>query len=449
MSEFSTLNGYKVKDKKAIRFYDTVASMQSDTTLKEGMHVKTKGYYSINDGGNAEYHITNIESQSDYQEELNNNLYATLIIYDYVTPEMFGAKGDGINDDTIALTTAIEKSNKVVMLNKTYLLNSQITIPSDHELKGNADVLGNTKLIAPYGIKIAGKRITLKNIEVIGSNQENYGLYCCGDNEGGEIPSANHFNQNIIENVIISNYNYGIYFNAVVWNNSFENIRINFCNYGLYNTQDFYIMTTNFNNVYFTGSLQYNIQLRKTNAKFNYCNFGISSIHTIQFIQNCNISIENSNFECDKYIDGTSVLIEITGKNLSIKNCAFKICASANMELFNTGSAVQNLLLENNSFESVSLNSTPNALTKIFSSQINGYKNGCINIGNGNDDFSFNIESGASRLPYSKYEFVRWHNLIQTYSEITSLSKLNKGDMVYFYQTNTIKYYNGTELISI
>ena len=84
--EFSTLNGYKVKDKKASRFYDNVESMLNDSTLKDGMHVKTKGYYSINDGGGCEYHISDIESETEYQEELNNGLYATLIINECVTP---------------------------------------------------------------------------------------------------------------------------------------------------------------------------------------------------------------------------------------------------------------------------------------------------------------------------------------------------------------------------
>ena len=71
MAEISTLNGYKIKDKKAIRYYNTVADMVTDTTLKNGMYAVTKGYYAINDNGGSEYHITNIASQTDYQETLN------------------------------------------------------------------------------------------------------------------------------------------------------------------------------------------------------------------------------------------------------------------------------------------------------------------------------------------------------------------------------------------
>lgn len=80
--EFSTLNGYKVKDKKAVRYYETVELMKNDSTLKHNMYVKTKGYYTANDGGMCEYHITNTQSNSHYQENLQNGLYATLLIND-------------------------------------------------------------------------------------------------------------------------------------------------------------------------------------------------------------------------------------------------------------------------------------------------------------------------------------------------------------------------------
>ena len=80
--EVKIINGYSIKDEKAIRTYDSVALMKSDRKLKEGQHVKTRGYYSINDGGSAEYYITDTQSKSDYQENLENGLYATLIIND-------------------------------------------------------------------------------------------------------------------------------------------------------------------------------------------------------------------------------------------------------------------------------------------------------------------------------------------------------------------------------
>lgn len=113
MSDIVTLNGYKIKDEKAVRSYDTVALMKADTKLKEGYHVKTKGYYTSGDGGSAEYIITNTESLNDYQEELNNGLYGNLIINDVINIKQFGARE---NEDNTQIFETINTFNS----NKKY-----------------------------------------------------------------------------------------------------------------------------------------------------------------------------------------------------------------------------------------------------------------------------------------------------------------------------------------
>ena len=139
--EFSTLNGYKVKDKKAIRFYDTVALMKADTTLKNGMHVKTKGYYSANDGGSGEYIIVNDNTLVDDGgsiHTLDNDLKAQLIIInESANIDQFGAKGNGIIDDSQCLINALNVVDTVLFSNKTYYINSSVNIPRDNiTLKG-------------------------------------------------------------------------------------------------------------------------------------------------------------------------------------------------------------------------------------------------------------------------------------------------------------------------
>ena len=82
MAEISTLNGYKIKDKKAVRFYNTIADMVADTTLKGGMHAITKGYYESGDFGNGEYTIINdntLVADGGLIHELANGLKAKLI----------------------------------------------------------------------------------------------------------------------------------------------------------------------------------------------------------------------------------------------------------------------------------------------------------------------------------------------------------------------------------
>lgn len=112
MSDIVTLNGYKIKDEKAVRSYETVALMKADTKLKEGYHVKTKGYYEANDGGSAEYHITSSQSESEYQENLENGLYATLIVDENTNVKHFGAKGNDSYDDTNSFIKYINYCNK-------------------------------------------------------------------------------------------------------------------------------------------------------------------------------------------------------------------------------------------------------------------------------------------------------------------------------------------------
>lgn len=58
-------------------------------------------------------------------------------IKDYVTPEMYGAKGDGVTDDTQAIQNAVNVGKYVLFGSKTYLITNTI------QCSGNISLLGN------------------------------------------------------------------------------------------------------------------------------------------------------------------------------------------------------------------------------------------------------------------------------------------------------------------
>ena len=88
---------------------------------------------------------TTVQNGSLESEKMHESFWEDLRIKkDYVTPEMFGAKGDGITDDTSAINKAILNGKIILFSNKTYLVsihdgieNPAVEIPSDRIIIGN------------------------------------------------------------------------------------------------------------------------------------------------------------------------------------------------------------------------------------------------------------------------------------------------------------------------
>lgn len=129
--ETSDGESVELKLNKKPYYYNTIADMKADTKLKAGDTVQTLGYYSANDGGAGLYKIVEDNTLVDDGgsiHELENGLKAELIVEDTITPEQFGAYGDGIHDDSSAIQAVINNFNNILFLEKTYLLESPIII---------------------------------------------------------------------------------------------------------------------------------------------------------------------------------------------------------------------------------------------------------------------------------------------------------------------------------
>lgn len=150
MSDIVTLNGYKIKDEKAVRSYETVALMKADTKLKEGYHVKTKGYYEANDGGYGEYVIVDDDTLVDDGGSihvLTNGLRAKLLINQTINALQLGCKTDGTDNSTI-LNNYFDKGNEtgIYFPKGNYYVESEIDTIGNVIMDSNAWLIANSEM---------------------------------------------------------------------------------------------------------------------------------------------------------------------------------------------------------------------------------------------------------------------------------------------------------------
>jgi hypothetical protein len=114
-----------------IRTFDTVADMAAARDLKDGAVCHTLGFHSAGDGGASFYKMSESGTPNGMSiiSCTGSGLCASLVITEpFVTPEQFGAYGDGTHDDLASINAAIASGSDVVTAHKHYVISDSIVL---------------------------------------------------------------------------------------------------------------------------------------------------------------------------------------------------------------------------------------------------------------------------------------------------------------------------------
>ena len=150
-----------------IRTFNSVEEMKASNTLKAGALAKTQGFYAAGDGGGADYLVTDDIGEDEIDEAsviaLQNNLYAKLIIKDFINVKQWGAYGDGVHDDTKALQKAIDYREVKLKYfpNGVYCVSDTLYTDAEHkcqiQLNSSEIKAIGSNLSNKYVIELGGK----------------------------------------------------------------------------------------------------------------------------------------------------------------------------------------------------------------------------------------------------------------------------------------------------
>lgn len=348
---------------KTVYTYNTKDDMVADKRVQLNDTLMTCGYAEVDDKKGSFYKV--VAQTSATAIALQNDLFAkpfTLVDYvqNYVTPEDFGAKGDGITDDTEAINKALEYTNVLNLKNKTYIVSADpdttIAIKAYNKV-----IYGNGAVIkmAPYAGTnyriIDAKGITqISDLTIIGERDEHIGT----TGEWGIGIHLSNCNYAHIANVVVKKcWGDGIYLgseNSDTGENGCANASIVNCiidhnrrnGISIINCNNFVIDGCRIsNNIGINPQCGIDIERNKTNeitagiiknSTFIDNHFS----HILQYDSSDNNTVENCTFKSIN--ENNSGDIECYDKKLIVTNCvsnpskrATLICNGGDIDCFN------------------------------------------------------------------------------------------------------------------
>lgn len=142
--------------------FDTVTEMKESNQLYIGAVCHTNGFHENDDGGASWYKVADSGTANEMDViALQDNLYANLIVSEnYVTPEMFGAYGNGTNDDSDIWFYIVTKYPVICCNSKNdYKITKKLII--EHP----TTIVGNNARIDVYAREISQNLFLIQNVQ--------------------------------------------------------------------------------------------------------------------------------------------------------------------------------------------------------------------------------------------------------------------------------------------
>lgn len=363
-----------------------------------------------------------IAQLQDQITDIYNNLY--------VTPEMFGAVGDGVTDDSAALQSALDSGKNVVFMSD---YRSSVALELDHYV--NIDGCGHILTTDADAFYIKGRYINISNLNIYsGTSGQNTCI--------SAIAGASDVYQLNMHDVVIAYYNIGIEFNVIFWNNSFNSLRIDNCITAIKNTGSGRCHSTLFENIH-TNHCHTNVYLTGSVAAFNSCNFGVDTFDSTFYFDNSRISLLECSIECDVKNTNNGVLFALHSGTCDLINSRFLIMSDDTGYIFNFYGIAQMTIMN-----SLITTKTGNAMANdrlIDKTVFQMYNYGSLKYINSISFWRPDLSSiNTNQIPYINDEGV-----IQVDPNSTFGTKLVEGLIMYDMNNKIPVFYNGNTIVNV
>ncbi len=412
---------------KKIKYVDTTTALNS-ANLSVGDVVYTKGYYAVDDGGGALFHI---KATSTRFNIALTGMVAELVYDSEINILQAGAHGDGVTDDYAVLNNVLSYANAFIPNHggSQYLISDSIHMARYQHIRG--DILNGadypTITFTNGGFFMDNSYTTIEGLTIVTNNSSN----------GVQISDINLTVSNIIiKNCIINGSQTGITSQGVSFLIDIDNVRFINCINGIWLYDAVFNVLVK--NCYFnmcTGRL---MSLYNSVAKVLNCNFGFNAASTVNSSGYGSYEFDNCHFESD-VLSTSALLFYFDGKHTSFHNCDFLIGAS-NAACYTIAATCDSVIMTNCKYQvmSASVSTMP-----ILGSAIMP-KYGAFVLGEGCDGIPTPTLNNTL-LPFLRRGDAPIH------FRGTSLDKtlLYVGQLLYQADTTVLGYYNGTNVINV